>query len=727
MMKQDDKNLFNMLREFIVALSILCFLYLAFIVSYHKIITKQEQLRIQQYAASVAGSVWNINLTEATAYLSVVCHLSNYDNLFIKENNGKKFVVIQNQNAGNTLTRFIKPTILETNIIFEDQVIGRLNVEWYSDTVVVAVIALLITGPIIIALWLFLRTVANKRNLEIRVSKRTRELAREVEQKDEALANAKRSESFYQQLFDHSSNGVAVYGVVENGQDFIFKDFNKAAEKIDGVSRDDLLGRRLTEAYPGVKESGIFDVFQRVCRTGQPIHYPEAYYKDDLVQGWRENRVYKLPSGELVALFDDITSQKQVEQELVKHRENLEELIAKRTMELEEAKEEAEGANQAKSQFLANMSHEIRTPMNAIIGMMGLALKTELDQKQGNYITMAYISAKNLTNILNDILDFSKIEAGRLEIETVFIKLPDVIKSVVNLITLKAEETNVHLAIKIDPDVPMALTGDPLRLNQVLTNLCSNAIKFSKSGDTVSLKICLREERESEAVLHFFVKDTGIGMTPEQQEKLFQPFSQADDSTTREYGGTGLGLIISQRIVQMMGSKIEVESQQGVGSTFHFTICLGKAQDDLHHVDSSVEVDEETVNQALVKLRGSKILLVEDNEFNQELVQELLVHHQIAVATADNGKEALDLLAQQKFDGVLMDCQMPVLDGYETTRKIREQEKFQDLPVIAMTANAMMGDREKVLSVGMNDHIAKPLNRNKMYVTMAKWISANDN
>ena len=391
-------------------------------------------------------------------------------------------------------------------------------------------------------------------------------------------------------------------------------------------------------------------------------------------------------------------------------------------VQLAEARVSADAANIAKSDFLANMSHEIRTPMNVIIGMTHLALQTELNDKQKSYIGKAHHSAENLLGILNDILDFSKIEANKLKLEAVDFQLEAVIDNMITLTKLMAEEKGIQLSVCIDPDVPKYLNGDPLRLSQVLINLGDNAVKFSNRGDTISFKVTLQEETELDARLQFNVQDTGIGITPEQQERLFQPFSQADNSTTREYGGTGLGLVISQKVVQMMDGEIWVESEQDVGSTFTFTVHLKKQQGSLSQIGSSDAQSKSTYNEATARLYGAKILLVDDNDLNQEYLCELLEMIGITVETAFNGQEALNLLANQDFDGVLMDCQMPIMDGYEATRQIRKQEKFKDMPVIAMTANVMRGDREKVLAVGMNDHIPKPFEIDAMFATLAKWI-----
>lgn len=400
--------------------------------------------------------------------------------------------------------------------------------------------------------------------------------------------------------------------------------------------------------------------------------------------------------------------------------------IKLKTAILNKKNEALEAANNAKNTFLANMSHEIRTPMNAIIGMSHLVLQSNLEAKQRDQITKVRQSAENLLGILNDILDYSKIEAGELVLETTGFLLNDAIDSMLNITRLKAKEKNINISVSINQTVPKKLTGDPLRLGQVLINIGNNAVKFSKPNGMVLIEVNVQKEGKNDILLHFAVKDLGIGISPEQQTKLFQSFSQADPSTTRKYGGTGLGLVISKMIVELMHGDIWVESEQGVGSIFHFTVLLGKWQGETNQIDLHSDSNEKATRLALDKLCGRKILLVEDNEFNQELAQMLLESKHIKVRTANNGQEALDILSEEEFDCVLMDCHMPIMDGYEATRKIREHEKLINLPVIALTANAMVGDREKVLTVGMNDHITKPLKPDEMYMTLAKWIAPHD-
>ena len=391
--------------------------------------------------------------------------------------------------------------------------------------------------------------------------------------------------------------------------------------------------------------------------------------------------------------------------------------------ELAKAKANAEEANTAKSEFLANMSHEIRTPMNAIINMSLLALKTDLTERQHNYIQKVHHSADSLLRIINDILDFSKIEAGKLELETTSFDLQEVIDDLASIVGLKAREKDVRFLIDIAEDVPNELVGDPLRLNQVLFNLGDNAVKFSEPGDAVTLEVTLEERNDKDSLLQFSVRDTGIGISPEQKKKLFQSFSQADSSTTRKYGGSGLGLIISKKIIHMMGGEIWFESDQGVGSTFSFVVHLENGQDQTLSVDVDRGEQAEDLYHSVRKLHGAKILVVDDNEFNQEIVYEYLTSNGMTVKTASDGQEALELLDKEPFDGVLMDCQMPVMGGIEATKKIREQEKFKELPVIALTANVMTCDLEMAVEAGMNDYIAKPFNPETMFATIAKWIN----
>ncbi|MCI5124852.1 MAG: response regulator, partial [Candidatus Electrothrix sp. AR5] len=341
--------------------------------------------------------------------------------------------------------------------------------------------------------------------------------------------------------------------------------------------------------------------------------------------------------------------------------------------------------------------------------------ETDLSPKQKSYVEKVHGAAELLLGILNDILDFSKIEAGKMSFEHIDFSLKDVVENLGNMIGFKVAELELELRIDVAENVPDALKGDPLRLGQILINLGNNAVKFTKRGSVV-VRVAVEGGTDREVTLHFSVSDTGIGMTPEQQGQLFQSFSQAENSTTRKYGGSGLGLMICKRLVEMMGGTIWVDSVFGQGSCFHFVLPMETGDAVALNRKESAEIPH------IDRLKGAKILLVEDSEINKEIAFILLEGRGMQVTAVSNGKEALQALSLADFDGVLMDIHMPVMDGYTACRAIRSQPAYKDLPIIALTADVMAEDKEKTRSVGMNGHVGKPFREEEMLAVMAELI-----
>ncbi|MFM8331718.1 MAG: PAS domain S-box protein [Candidatus Methylumidiphilus sp.] len=498
---------------------------------------------------------------------------------------------------------------------------------------------------------------------------------------------------------------------------------NAAFERCSGYSREEVQGKNPRFLKSGKTPVATFENLWQTLTQGQT-------WKGELVNRRKNGEEYieyaiitpiRRADGEISHYIDvkeDITERKRIGQELDRHRQHLEELVSERTLELADARRKAEQANRAKSLFLANMSHEIRTPMNAVMGMVELCLQTNLSERQRNYLVKINAASNALLRIIDDILDFSKIEAGKLDIAQEPFAVGQVLDNLGALLADRARDKGLSLVIQMDAALAQAaFLGDSHRISQVLINLVGNAIKFSSRGE-VRVTAEQQVQAAGQTVLCFAVSDEGIGLSPEQQARLFQPFSQADASTTRNFGGTGLGLALCRRLVEMMGGRIGVDSRLGIGSTFHFTVrCAATRQ--APPQDAGRPGGD---GAALARLRGADILLAEDVELSQEVICELLRQAGMSVRLAVNGEEVLQAVAEALPDCILMDCQMPVMDGYEATRRLRAQERCRGLPIIALTANAMASDREECRAVGMDAFLTKPVDFAQLCAALLQWV-----
>ncbi|MBW2000023.1 MAG: PAS domain S-box protein, partial [Deltaproteobacteria bacterium] len=706
--------------------------------------------------------------------------------------------------------------------------------------------------------WEVIRKDGRKRHVEISVSLMRgkdgnpfgfRGIVRDVTRRREVEEKLRQSIERYRNLFEHSNDAIIIH------QSGSIIDVNKRACDMLGYGRDQLLQMKISDLHPPRNHRESQKRVDSV-KGGRSIKFETQFKRADgsMVDVEVSSRSVDPENHVIQGIIRDITDRKQAEERLKEAYHELERTnreLAKAIGHAKEMARAAEMANRAKSEFLANMSHEIRTPMNGIIGMTELALATDLTAEQREYLTMVKSSAESLLLLINGILDFSKIESGKLDLEEVDFNPVKTVEDVVNVLAIKAEDAGLELVCHIKPDVPVTLVGDPVRLRQVVANLVDNAIKFTKQGE-VLVRVATEEEDDSSTVIHFAVSDTGIGIPEGKIDKIFDGFTQADTSTTRKYGGTGLGLTISKQLVGLMGGRMWVESVEGVGSTFHFTARFKKGtrilegRPDLEVMDLSgmrvLIVDDNATNRAVFREMTSswglipsestggldalrriregfesgspynlilldaqmpevdgfetvrrikrypgaediaiilltsmgvtgdmlrceelgisgylhkpvkqselldaimmalrrpgakkkplitsltihearmklKILMAEDNLVNQKLAQKILEKRGHEVTTATNGREAVEMFEKESFDLILMDVQMPEMDGIEATRAIRERERRMEsrIPIVAMTAHAMKGDKERCLAAGMDDYVSKPVKAEELY------------
>ncbi|WP_219703013.1 PAS domain-containing hybrid sensor histidine kinase/response regulator [Marinomonas lutimaris] len=563
------------------------------------------------------------------------------------------------------------------------------------------------------------------------------------------------------QMWRYSADLMFIMAV-EDGDEFSLYDNNPASKAVMGLEKGAEIHRlNLRVQFGDEMAEQVYSTYRQVLQGGKPVSIEQAGMRGDGSQIYFDTLfvpifdalgkpifvcgvsrdITKIKEAEIVALkaneklFEYSTALETINQDL-DHK------VQERTKELESAKRTVEDALEAKSSFVARMSHEIRTPINAVIGLSHLSLKTSLSNEQKDYINTILSSGETLLSLVNDVLDFSKIEAGKMSIEAVPFSPKSIVQHAVNMNSIKAEEKKLAVTVDISPSLPPTLLGDPLRIQQVLINLVTNAVKFTERGG-ICVRMYTDESNDKGVLLRCDVIDTGIGISKAHAEQLFQSFQQADDSITRQFGGTGLGLTISRQLCELMGGDIWVHSELGQGSTFSFTLPLniasnisiqeeGMASNEIVKVFINEEIegvgDEKLFygNGKIPDLSQYYVLLAEDNLINQKVVLGYLGDTAINVDVVENGKEAIYKLNNKKYDLVLMDIQMPVMDGLAAARSIRQSSVYGNIPIIAMTAHVSDEARKQSAQAGMNAHLDKPIQKSELYKTLQKHLDGKN-
>jgi len=522
------------------------------------------------------------------------------------------------------------------------------------------------------------------------------------EAQDFSNQTLKQTEEFFEQVVNNVSD--IIYRINLKG---FFTYVNLSAIQQTGFSREELMQMKYTNLISTEYKQKAFFFFKNIFQNkveNSYFEFPLLTKKNEEI--WIGQKIHLLKFDNSIVGFQvvarDITQEKIFKEQLI---------IAKKN---------AEKTAQVKSQFLANMSHEIRTPLNGIIGLNHLLEKTELSEKQRSYINAISTSSAQLMGIINDVLDLSKIEAGKMDSVKSQFDMYELLRSVVTILEIRANEKNLSLYIEIDSDVPQFVIGDDIHLNQILYNILGNALKFTEKGE-VKLKVSLIEDFDEEKTIQFVITDSGIGMEEEVKDKIFDAFTQAESETTRKFGGTGLGLAIVQNLVELQGGTIEVKSKLNHGSCF--TIRLKYLEAKINSNDS----EEQQVNDFL-RLNGIRVLMVEDNLVNQMVTKDLLVEKGVEVLVAENGQIALDILQKEQFDLILMDMQMPVMDGFQVMQCIRDSDDLQlrKIPILALTANVIQTEINKCYDFGANDYLAKPFKPDVLYSKMLNLLPSNE-